>query len=395
VLETRFKEKSTLDEKGDATLKIRDDKIGAAHKALKTASEESSPDTNKVRELKWKLAAYLDVNGAKKKLDEANKKEDSSRKLDAMQSAKDELEAALSGMYKAEEAISDKPSDETARQNWVSAKTDWIAAREALGRAQTADSSTQLSIQGLEKLKASINNRIVGLDNEIEKLEKRLAGNSIVKNDLPDMIVGVVRNKEKTVTKEKPDVGDQVTVEDPADVWTNVAFTVNSKTDDHKQEEFGLSGGFNVEAQRRLTSVRADSPFSENGRKVNDFMASSEISVSFSVIVVNIKRPWLHAELFQDFDIDVPTGSFLSPGARIVKSWVETGNDEFEGKLRTNYRKFPAYPTAFIVAADTHLTLKSKEFAAEEALCVLKTDSSVKVNVGCWAVDSGVGVCAS
>ena len=53
-------------------------------------------------------------------------------------------------------------------------------------------------------------------------------------------------------------------------------------------------------------------------------------------------------------DIDTPKGTFLSPGARTIKWWVETrtSEDEHNGYVRTNYGKFPANPTAFIVAAN-------------------------------------------
>ena len=101
-------------------------------------------------------------------------------------------------------------------------------------------------------------------------------------------------------------------------------------------------------------------------------------------MVVNIKRPWLHAELFQDFDIDIPKGTFLSPGAKTIKHWIKTGDTDYNGYVRTNYGDFPAYPTALIVAADTNLSFKSSDMSAEEALSILQTGSSVQASFGCW-----------
>lgn len=206
------------------------------------------------------------------------------------------------------------------------------------------------------------------------------------------MIVGV--NKDSTIEKQKPELpGPGGPGEDSgtADVRTNIAFTVNVKDDDHKQDEHGMSGSFHAEAQTWFTSVKAESSFSKNNKTVDDFMASCNVSGSFSAMVVNIKRPWLHAELFQDFDIDIPKGGFLSPGAKTIKWWVETNDNEYNGYVRTNYGKFPAYPTAFIVAADTRLSFKSTDAKSQEALNVLQTDSSVQASFGCWGISAGAG----
>lgn len=73
-----------------------------------------------------------------------------------------------------------------------------------------------------------------------------------------------------------------------------------------------------------------------------------------SAMLVQIKRPWLHSELFSDHAIDTMQQTKLSPGAVDLKNWIEKGN-------RTGldpYSEFPAYPTAFIVAADTVLEVK-------------------------------------
>ncbi|KAK7397531.1 hypothetical protein QQX98_013101 [Neonectria punicea] len=83
--------------------------------------------------------------------------------------------------------------------------------------------------------------------------------------------------------------------------------------------------------------------------------------------------------LFQDFDIDIPAGTFLSPGAKTIKYWVENGDNEYNGYVRTNYEKFPAYPTAFIVTADVNLSFKGTQSAAEQALHKRALDAGAKV----------------
>lgn len=88
-------------------------------------------------------------------------------------------------------------------------------------------------------------------------------------------------------------------------------------------------------------------------------MSSCSVDGFFSALVVSIKRPWLHSDLFQDFDIDISENRKLGPGAAQIKHWVENGDVEAGANKRTEYGKFPAYPTAFIVAADTVLKVRN------------------------------------
>lgn len=111
-------------------------------------------------------------------------------------------------------------------------------------------------------------------------------------------------------------------------------------------------------------------------------MSECSVDGSFSAMLVTIRQPWLHADLFQDFDIDTSDDVKLSPGAAQIKNWIEKGDNETGVNKLTDYGKFPAYPTSFIVAADTVLELKSTESKSREMMLALSTDSSVKASFG-------------
>ncbi|KAJ2987717.1 hypothetical protein NUW58_g4349 [Xylaria curta] len=371
-------------------------------------AESATPESEKTR-LNNLKDAYNDLQNAEGKEEETKKAkwriamfEDNSvlenvKKLNTgdLARAEAELRKAYDEMYKLETKYGPLPSVPTPEL--TAAKKTWLDKLTALKEAQAKDASAQLSSGGLRNLKTAIKSRLTSLDSEIQRLENRLARHGIASSDLPDMIVGVKKgptDEDSTIEKQKPELGDPSGPgEDSgmADVWTDVAFTVNMKEDDHKQEEHGMSGSFHASVQSWFYSVKAESSFSKNNKTVNDYMASCNISGSFSAMVVNIKRPWLHAELFQDFDMDTPKGTFLSPGAKTIKWWVETDDNEYNGYIRTNYGKFPAYPTAFIVAADTHLSFKGNESNGREVLNILQTDSSVEANYGCWNIGVSAG----
>jgi len=60
-------------------------------------------------------------------------------------------------------------------------------------------------------------------------------------------------------------------------------------------------------------------------------MAKCDVNLSFSALVVNIDRPWLYAELFNDFEIDIggdakyDFGFFFATQIMSLLNFRETG----------------------------------------------------------------------
>ncbi|KAF5252805.1 hypothetical protein FANTH_2129 [Fusarium anthophilum] len=106
-------------------------------------------------------------------------------------------------------------------------------------------------------------------------------------------------------------------------------------------------------------------------------MASCTVSISFSALVVNIHRPWLHSELFRDTDLDIQRGLKVSPGPSRIQDVIEDREDEKTGEWI-----FPAYPTSFIIAADTAVEFRGESKAIET---FWKASGEV-VGYGPWSV---------
>lgn len=75
-----------------------------------------------------------------------------------------------------------------------------------------------------------------------------------------------------------------------------------------------------------------------------------------------------------------------------MKAWIERGDNEAGADKKSDYGKFPAYPTSFIVASDTVLEFKSTESNSVEMMKSLSTDSSVKASFGPWGVSGGASL---
>lgn len=355
-------------------------------KAKADDGKATTEDTKSILQVaKWRVAIF-ENDSTRKEIEKIN-----IPKLDksAIAEKETDLVKALTRLYAAEKA--DITSTPQTKAELTNAMSNWVEKNAALKESQGNAAAEELSAGGLRNLKASVASRLTSLDGEITALESRLEKASSAA--VPGMIVGV-DNVAKSIIKSTPDhtgADESSDDADSADVWTDIAFTVTAKTDDNKSSESSKNGAFSLETRSWWHSSRTNVSVSESDKKVESFMASANISGSFSAMLVNVKRNWLHAELFQDYDIDLGQDTWLSPGAKTIKHWVETGDTEFGGKLRTNYGKFPAYPTSFIVAASASFEISSSEIKSEDIQKILETDSNASLSVGCFGWGGSVG----
>jgi hypothetical protein len=282
-----------------------------------------------------------------------------------------ELKTALKDIYLYEKNLreateaKDMAKAEEARINLEVAKTRWSNTNEALLAIGTQESVASLEVDGIKTMKTVVNGHLTSIEDEINDLQVQLGSTGAGLANAPNIITGVA--KDSTLTYANDDASMQTGSasaalgEESADVWTKVSFSVGTESDSSSTKESHVSESANVSVGRWWATVQASSSFSSSSRTVQSQMSSCRVDGSFSAMVVNIKRPWLHSDLFQDFDIDIPTSTKLSPGAAQIKEWVNKGDPETGANKRTEYGKFPAYPTAFIVAADTVLEFKSVE----------------------------------
>ena len=340
-------------------------------------------------------AADGDVNSdAKLKLEKADERlagaEEYAVKVESVGSIRQEQELELKLAlveiynYETEERIaseadhavqidSDAKSKSTARvknakEKVEAAKVRWLNAKHALQATGTNDSVSSLEAGGISAMKIAISGHLKSLESDISTTQEQLFSTTAGLGDAPSTIIGVTDNKALIRTSgdtaEKPESATTASTEESADAWTKVAFSVGSTSSSSSTQESNISGSASLEVGRWWTSVKASTSFSSSSKKVESAMASCRVEGSFSAIVVNIKRPWLHGDLFQDFDIDISNDSKLSPGAEQIKTWVDKGDPggipAVGAEKRTDYGKFPAYPTAFIVAADTVLEVNAR-----------------------------------
>lgn len=122
----------------------------------------------------------------------------------------------------------------------------------------------------------------------------------------------------------------------------------------------------------------------ESHSSMHGDMASCDVSVSFSALVVNINRPWLYGELFQDIDLEVAEGVKISPGPLALHRLIEAQ----DVNTINQYDQFPAYPTSFIVAAYTTIEFSGSTKQIEEHFDSHSNSGSALVGWGPWSASS-------
>ena len=169
-----------------------------------------------------------------------------------------------------------------------------------------------------------------------------------------------------------------------ANPWTSITFSYSAT--DLKTSSSQSSWGFSVGGHVGFGLWSAGGSYShdESHSEMQSDMAACEISVSFSAMVVNINRPWLYGELFSDIDLELAEGARLSPGPLKMHQMIKDQNVN----EMNNYSQFPAYPTAFIVAADTTIEFKGSTKHIEEKFDSHSNSASASVGFGPWHADA-------
>ncbi|KAK0729464.1 hypothetical protein B0H67DRAFT_638077 [Lasiosphaeris hirsuta] len=178
-----------------------------------------------------------------------------------------------------------------------------------------------------------------------------------------------------------------------SDPWTTVKCVISSQdmTKTNTQSAWGMSVGGGV--GWGLWSAGGSYSHDQARSDMMQDMAACDISVTFSALVVNVHRAWLYPELFADTQLDVARGFLLSLGAQELQRLMHqqgTETDEGRRAIRTlaKYNEFPAYPSSFLIAADTEISFSGDTTHIDNHFRSSTDSGGVSVGWGPWSVSS-------
>ncbi|KKO98960.1 hypothetical protein THAR02_08924 [Trichoderma harzianum] len=185
----------------------------------------------------------------------------------------------------------------------------------------------------------------------------------------------------------KPDIEDldneeswRNKTDDGPDPWTKISCKVSAKTDNKVTNTSQSASAIAAKAGWGFFSASASASHSESSSEAMQQMSNLDVEISMSCMVVEIERPWLHAELFADAELD--SGSFeISPGEDALKEAFQN-----EKNLEGKYQQFSSFPTAFVVAADVELSFSGDTTKLESAVSASSTSANISVGYGPFAL---------
>ncbi|KAF5716168.1 hypothetical protein FMUND_6511 [Fusarium mundagurra] len=253
--------------------------------------------------------------------------------------------------------------------------------------------------QNKEKAKSWIGARVKQINQDIDDLKKQLsAAEAAPLISAPPMLPvvnaeGIVVTGDELVANpslKNPGLGNVIDLDnedtwrnaadDGPDSWTKISCKVSSKSSYSETSTSQSASSICGKAGWGWWSASASASHTESSAEAMSSMSNLDVEVSMSCMVVEIERPWLHAELFADAELD--SGAFkISPGEDVLRDAFNNGKN-----LTGEYQQFSSYPTAFVIAADIELSFSGDTTKLESAVSASSTQANVSVGWGPFAV---------
>lgn len=241
--------------------------------------------------------------------------------------------------------------------------------------------------EGKEKTQNHIRERIENVRRQIEMLESKLKSMGSELVSLPNTIImpEVYANGKAVDDHEliaNKNLLEDSMVKDPSP-WTRITTKVavsefdslKAASQSSMSENFCVGWGFWSMGISESNSYPKDEPA--------PVMDDLEVEVSMDCMVVDIDRPWLHAELFADHQLNAAPGFTISPGREILREAVEQ-----DVPTEIAQGQFCSYPNAFVVASNVELEFKGNTAWLESGLKASATEARASIGWGPFILGS-------
>ncbi|KAM0417030.1 hypothetical protein ACHAPT_012996 [Fusarium lateritium] len=238
---------------------------------------------------------------------------------------------------------------------------------------------TRSSAEADMKTAASwLTGKVDSIKAEIELLMKQLGGEEGKMTPMP-----VVDEKGVVITDEDR-AADPALVNRPvpkeANEWTRVSCKASRSSELKETSTFESASSVAAKVGWGLFRASGGASHTRSSAKAMSSMSNLEVEMTMDCMVVEIERPWLHAELFSDADLD--SGTFnISPGETQLKTLYE------QDRTPTGpHQQFSAYPTAMVVASDIELSFSGDTTHLESAVSASSTQVNLSVGYGPFSI---------
>jgi hypothetical protein len=241
---------------------------------------------------------------------------------------------------------------------------------------------------GKDETKTYISNRIKTIEKEIKSLEDQLKniGTEVPKSGA--IVMPPVYDEQGKTIDDKEIVADKElfkhsTTKEKPSPWTRITAKVAASQSDSVKTASESSTGGGVGLNVGLWSVSGGGSHSSSKSSSASSMANLDVELSMDCMLVEIDRPWLHAELFSDHELDAAPGFKISPGPAALQKAAESHE-----QIETDYTQFSSYPNAFVIACNVELEFNGDTSALESQLEASSTEVNASVGWGPFTISS-------
>lgn len=268
----------------------------------------------------------------------------------------------------------------------AAAKADFGALRDAQNAWAQASLESKRNANGLlgrasqEEAKTFLANRVSKIQMEIDDLEARpkdLGGETSI---MPSARDAEGKTIEVRDTRRNQDLFRTSSDPKPSP-WTRVNAKVSKSSSTSVKVSKEAASSFAAKASFGLFSACGGASHTSASTKAMSAMANLDVEVSMDCMLVEIERPWLHAELFSDHELDTTEGFPLSPGPEKLHDLVQANK-----AIPAPYTDFPSYHTAFVVGCNIELEFSGDIAHLESAVESSSTEANLSVGYGPFAI---------
>ena len=241
---------------------------------------------------------------------------------------------------------------------------------------------------GKKETETYLKGRIATIDEEIRTLQARLAATSTHANPSgsvvkPDIVAHDGTVIDPSETKANPDLLKDLTVAEKPSPWTRITAKVSQSQSESVKvsSESATSGGGGVGSW--WWGVSASAATSSSSASASSDISNLDVEISMDCMLVEIERPWLHAELFADYELDAAPGFRISPGPVALQKAAAENRP-----IETDYTQFCSYPNAFVLACNVELVFNGDTSHLESSLEASSTQANVSVGWGPFSISS-------
>lgn len=270
---------------------------------------------------------------------------------------------------------------------------DTIKAHEAWNKNQISQNATVLRVNNAavkKETESYLNNRIATLNVEIKQLEAILG---VAQPDAPfagksKAIMPLVRD-EKGNTVEAADLKANVELKTDPDLstqpspWTRITAKVAKSESQSEKFSSESSTRGSADVGWWFWSSSASGGHSESSMKAQTDLSNLTIEISMDCMLVEIERPWMHAELFADHELDAAPGFKISPGPQALQKAAITNTP-----VATDYTLFSSYPNAFVIACNVELEFSGDTSSLQSSMEASSTEGNASIGIGPFSISA-------